>query len=626
MMRQHAAAAGLFLLLSVVMTWPLAANLGSAVSDPGDPYVNVWALDWDWWATLHQPLSLFHANSFHPAKYSLALSENIYGIAVFTFPLRAVGAGPVTAFNLAMLAGFAFCGFAAYLVAVRLTGSFAAGLAAGVFYAFVPWRFVQLPHIQHVWGGWLPLLLYGLLLYAARPTPRRAALFAAFFVMNGLTSIHALLFGGLASALTAALLIPRRDWKYLGVATAVAMLVLTPFLYPYAMVAKLYGLERTYEETLRFSATPADWLPGADEPERRLYPGALALIAAVVALVSYRRPATAIGAIWVLIGFLGSLGPNFEFHRFLFGAVPGFRAIRVPARWASITYVGLAVLIAVATAALARKNRWLTWLVPAAFVAGLWHAPIRWYLTTPNPPVYRWLAREGRAPIAELPLDTGMSEYRALFRATAHHRPVVNGPAGTPVRNELSAKWAQSPLPDDFLDALSRVGVSLLVIHADDLGGRRDEVYAWLQQEVGRGRLGFVKRFDAGADGDLVFRLGARGPWTMANCPDHIAGALDFPATDIHFRGEGLFSGWAISPHGIRGVDLLFENGAVRLPATLRPASPFPDRCRRFPGTRYLLSVPRRPEGIRAETDVQVEVTDGRGVRTRFEPRWMRWE
>ena len=112
----------LFAALAVLFTWPLARHLGRAVSDPGDPFISIWILDWDWWATLHQPLRLFHANAFHPARYSLAYSENLYGLAVLLFPLRALGVGPVAAYNVAMLAGFAFSGFAAYLLGRRLTG------------------------------------------------------------------------------------------------------------------------------------------------------------------------------------------------------------------------------------------------------------------------------------------------------------------------------------------------------------------------------------------------------------------------------------------------------------------------------------------------------------------------
>src|SRR6188474_2474767 len=93
---QHSAlstsvAAALFVALAIAMTWPLTPNLRTAVAYPGDPYINTWILDWDWYATLHQPLKLFQGGAFYPAKYSLAFSENLYGIALLLFPLRALG-------------------------------------------------------------------------------------------------------------------------------------------------------------------------------------------------------------------------------------------------------------------------------------------------------------------------------------------------------------------------------------------------------------------------------------------------------------------------------------------------------------------------------------------------------
>ena len=45
----------------------------------------------------------------------------------------------------------------------RNSGSAWAGIAAGIFYAFVPFRFTQLPHVQHVFAGWRPMMLVALL-------------------------------------------------------------------------------------------------------------------------------------------------------------------------------------------------------------------------------------------------------------------------------------------------------------------------------------------------------------------------------------------------------------------------------------------------------------------------------
>ena len=46
--------------------------------------------------------------------------------------------------------------------------------------------------------------------------------------------------------------------------------------------------------------------------------------------------AVGVGLIWTLVGFIGSFGMNFFFHRLLFEYVPLFRSIRVPARWAMV--------------------------------------------------------------------------------------------------------------------------------------------------------------------------------------------------------------------------------------------------------------------------------------------------
>ena len=640
MWRQHLGAAIAFVVLSIAGTWPLAPNLGRAVADPGDPLINIWILDWDWWATLHQPLSLFHANAFHPARYSLAFSENLYGLAVLLFPLRAAGVAPVAAYNVAMLAGFAFCGFGAYLLGWRLTRSFPAGLAAGVFYAFVPFRFVHLSHVQHVWGGWLPLLLVALLAYHERPSWKRGWLLAAVFVMNGLTNVHYLLFGALAIAVTAALLIPRERWRELAVPMAVAVLALLPFLLPYAAVAKLYGMQRTAEEVLRYSAMPGDWLPGASDSEKKLWPGALAYVVAALALFFARRERArlALGLLWIVIGFLGSLGLNFVFHEFLFGGVPGFRAIRAPSRWAVIAYIGLAILIALFTAAIRRFG----WLVPAAFAVTLWSAPVRWFLLDPHmPPVYTWLAQQKVSAIAELPMDTLASDYEYMLYATVHHQKFVNGVSGfaPPLRVELSR--LSKEFTDELVDTLRDAGVELVIVHSDRYGGAESaRMREWLGRELGRGRLRYVAHFDAKTGADWVFRVvrdagraEARPPFPHelgvflaggATCIQSIAGAMDFPLGAHRFRSAAEFRGWAFSPHGIARVDLWFANRRVRYPARLMPLTP--ERCPGPPAVRFEAAFPSRPDGVRRETDVQVEVTDRRGATAVFEDRWITWE
>jgi hypothetical protein len=725
----------LFIVLSIAMTWPLARNVRSAVSDPGDPFLNAWILDWDHYATFHAPLSLFDANAFHPSKYALAFSENLYGIAILLIPLRLAGVAPLTAYNLAILAGFAFSGFGAWLLGRKLTGSSAAGVAAGVFFTFVPFRFTQLSHIQHVWGGWLPVLLAALLHYAEAPTRKRAALFGAAFLMNGLTNIHWLLFGSLAIVGTVAMLMvaesatwsrvlsllrvghPRRldsstadqqpianaaashsflrRWLPLFVATAVSFLVLLPFLWPYYQASRVYGMVRHWQEVRDYSARAADWLvsnpnvhiyqmmsdPGVD-PERWLFPGFLSLIlAATGAVVGLRRtensssdmgvqrgvgsqsPAhpsdthlagggpgtenrelrtrfhTLIALFWLLLGFLGSLGMRTAFHKFLFAHVLGFQAVRVPARWAMLVYVALAMLVAIATAAKARRRQWIAALIAVAFLVELRAAPIRWYLTVPEaPPVYQWLkTADVRGGVLELPFNEKHGEYGYLFRAMTHHKPLLNGTSGfaPPSYLRLDALLHESPISDAAIEQLKRMDCGLIVVHAGAITAATRE---WLAREVAAGRLRFVREFDGGLLGDWLFSLreGAPAVATTELAPflrseptytNAAFGLLDTPAAGSKMGPHPFFSGWAFSPYGIRKVELLLENGALRYPTSLHPDPQLSALFHWYPVPmpRFVAAFDQRPAGVSRQTDVQVEITDGRGEKTRLEDQWFEW-
>src|SRR5689334_20141933 len=155
---RHAAVFAVFLALSISLTWPLAIRLDTAVSDLGDPLLNTWILDWTSHALLHQPLHLFSPKIFHPAIYPLAYSEHLAGIALLVLPFHIAGLAPLTVYNLAMILGFALSGYGAFVLARMFTPSLAAAFAAGIFYAFVPFKFDHLAHLQIVSSGWIPLV------------------------------------------------------------------------------------------------------------------------------------------------------------------------------------------------------------------------------------------------------------------------------------------------------------------------------------------------------------------------------------------------------------------------------------------------------------------------------------
>lgn len=304
-----------FVLLTIVMTWPLALHLGSATSDAGDPYINTWIVSWVARTIVASPAELFDAPMFFPATDALAFSENLIGIAIFAVPLRAIGVPPLAIYNILLIAGFALSGYGAFVLARKLTRSPAAGIAAGVFFAFCLFRFNHLPHLQHVWSASIPLLLAALVHFVERTTWKSAALLGLALVWNAYANMHWLVFGSIATALTfvaIAALRARLDdrdlWTKAAGVALVAGALIWPLRFPYDAARETHGLSRSEAETAQYSAEAADWLvapissrtygrllnDGSRNPEVWLFPGFLVLLLALFAVAIARASAPAL--------------------------------------------------------------------------------------------------------------------------------------------------------------------------------------------------------------------------------------------------------------------------------------------------------------------------------------------
>src|SRR6266508_2716271 len=295
LLRDTALASLFFLLATVVFTWPIAAHVTDGLGDIWDAKLNAWILHWDFHQTFRDPLDLYDANIFYPARYALAFSENLFGAALFAFPLYAVGVSTLAAYNVVFLLGMFLSAMAAWALAREVTGDPLASAAAGIVYAFCPWRIAQIPHIQFQWGAFLALSL----------------LFSVCFAWNALCNVHYALFSGLLVALVLAYRGLVAGWsafrRRLGgaaAAAAAAGIVVIPFFLPYAIAAKLYGMERGYGEIEFYSAAWTAFLNPGDlnklyaplaqkfgKPEGELFPGIAAILLAAMALAQRRRAA-----------------------------------------------------------------------------------------------------------------------------------------------------------------------------------------------------------------------------------------------------------------------------------------------------------------------------------------------
>jgi len=224
------------------------------------------------------------------------------------FPLYALGIRPLTVQGLATLLGFAFSGYGAFRLGRTLTGSAGAGWVTGIAFAFVPYRFGQMPHVNYLFSGWIPILLEALVLFVRERSRKRAAWLGASFFMNGLSVVHWLVLTLIPLALTGLFLAfrngaerDRTGLKRGALALGIAGIALLPFLIPYQQAAKLYGFTRTADDAMHYSALPKDWMDvdasnriwrGFSEwpapGERRLFPGLLLLLLPLAAVLLSR--------------------------------------------------------------------------------------------------------------------------------------------------------------------------------------------------------------------------------------------------------------------------------------------------------------------------------------------------
>jgi hypothetical protein len=295
-----------FCLFTAILTWPYVTRMRDVVVDTGDPYLITWIMWWDYHQTFTNPLQLFHANVFYPLKYTLAFSENSYGIALLFFPLYALGLAPLTVHAIAMFFGFALCGYGAFRLGRTLTGSVAVGWVAGIVFAFIPYRFNQMSQVAYLFSPWIPLVFEALVLFVRQRSWPRAVWLGFAFFMNGLTTISWWNFSLIPLVLSGAILLTRyglwreRDfWRRGAAVIGSATILLLPFFVPYFIASRLYGFKRTLAEIKENSAWPSHWL--SVEPRNRfwfrmgdgitegwkfkLFPGLLPILFALTALL-----------------------------------------------------------------------------------------------------------------------------------------------------------------------------------------------------------------------------------------------------------------------------------------------------------------------------------------------------
>src|SRR5581483_12437574 len=224
MRRQYLTAALIFLILTLVLTNPLALHVWNAVEDKQDALLNTWITAWVGHALITDPLNLFNANIFYPYPNSLAFSEILIPPSLFALPITLAANNSIFGYNLALLAMLWLDAFGMYLLVFDLTRRREAAWIAGAIYAFNPFNLGNFAQLQLLTLGFLPLALIFLRrmlnpdavrhnfergehsLMRCPPAIssrsafqlRNAFLFSLFFILQSLSSFYYALLAGFA--------------------------------------------------------------------------------------------------------------------------------------------------------------------------------------------------------------------------------------------------------------------------------------------------------------------------------------------------------------------------------------------------------------------------------------------
>lgn len=494
--RETIRAALVFVLLTIVMTWPQARDLRTHVASHFDSYFSLWRLSW----IAHQlpiaPTELFEGNIFYPQRFTLALSDPILLIGLIAAPLLWAGVSAVTTYNLLVLASFALSGLTAWVLARHITASSAAAYLAGIIFAFAPYRFEHFSHLEILWGFWIPLAFLFLHRATERGTVVEGLRTGLVVIAQSLSCLYYAVYLGMSLAVVGPLLIRWRDRRRWHVVAGLAAGAVAAVLCMIAYLQPLLEIRgdvhpRELAEAGRYSATLASYLStpignrlygeltnAVGGPELRLFPGLAALVLAIGALL---RPTRTVLAYLVLLIFavIASMGTNAPFFSVMRGASELVSMLRVPARFGAIVLCAIAVLAAMGAASLlssipSRRLRAATVGVFAAVMLIEYSTAVELERVRPASLVYRWLSTQPRGPVAELPMPhferpPGRDAEREFY-SSFHWQPLLNGYSGYYPISHSALLFHVSHFPrGPWIDLLLGRGTRYIVVHEREL-------------------------------------------------------------------------------------------------------------------------------------------------------------
>ena len=461
----------LYALLFFAFTFPLLARFSTHFfANDGDGLSNVWNL---WWVgtavTRLRTWPWFTAHLHFPHGTTL-LGHTLNPFNGFVSILLEPWLGLVRAHNTIVIFAFVFGAYAAFRLALHVSGRYAGSLVAGFVFGFSTYHFAHAEgHLNLVSLEWIPLFLLAWICLLERPSASRATLAAFSLLLVLLCDYYYFFYCVLAGALVlVAEAWHRRDWRFwlrAPLAGRLAAFVGVSALTSGVLVALLLWTDQRdpfmgEHDASQFSLDLlALWIPGGtwrfhelseafwsrlpgNTTESSVHLGVGVTLAALFAWRSRARPAAPdLTLWWVILGFFAvmSLGPSLQIwgrlypiplpYRLLEQGFPPLRVSGVPVRMVVMVTLAAGILAGAGIDELLRRGaraRVGALLLMLCMVVELLPRPLT---TTDSRRVPGWVA-----PLAALPKQHGFMDATAaipsaaaLYFQTLHEVPMFEG-------------------------------------------------------------------------------------------------------------------------------------------------------------------------------------------------------
>lgn len=264
------AVVGAITAISIAATFPMIVEIAQRIPGAaGDNLYFLWELWWFKRALIDLHVSPFvNYEVYYPVGLDLARDEITPANTILGLPLVAAF-GPTITYNLLLLLSYVLSGYAAYRFVLECTGNRWASLISGVAFAVAPFRMAHLAgHLNLIATQWFALSLLFLERTFRTRRLRDAVLAGIFFGFNALAAWYYLYIGTIAAGIFIAVRsLPwqrsLRDSRLSGGAAGFvlcAVVLVIPFAFPYLQLRESGGLQRSFQDMERWSASLADFL------------------------------------------------------------------------------------------------------------------------------------------------------------------------------------------------------------------------------------------------------------------------------------------------------------------------------------------------------------------------------